>query len=446
MMVQALAACALGVAMAASEIPAPQAASIPLALAVTATPNELTAGGTARVDVRLKNYLGSTVNAPERIVVTLHSELSGDVSVGIEAGESGAQTHVRFARAGLARLVATAPNMTSGFVAVAVNAAAAQEPASKAAPADQPVALVVDVLPDHMHPSNAVWQGKVLVTAVDDARQPMRVPAATTIQLSADAGTVSPDTVTIAAGHARATTPITLTSTKPGTGTLYAWTDSGDLFRAAVEYHNPVATQLAVKALPTHTLNDGRTAINVTVFLQDEGSGNVNAEDDVQVKLTSSVGTLMPSVISVPKGRFVAETMLTSATAGVAEVTASAAGLRSGLTTVEFVFPYVLVVVAAAGGLLGALVRSRGETFTGSWPWQLSGSLGIGAVLGLLFYLLAAFGIVASIPKVALPLDRLPTSNEFAALVLGFFGGYYARAWIPNQEAVSAQKRQPEHV
>ena len=446
MMVQALAASAIVAATIGSEIPTPQAASIPLAFAVTATPNELAAGGTARVEVRLKNYLGSNVKAPEPIVVTLHSELSGDASVRIEAGEWSAHADVRFARAGLAKLVASAPNMTSGSVAVVINAAAAEAAPLKATPNDQPIRLAVDVLPDHVHPSNAVWQAKVLVTAVDDTRQPMRVPSATSIQLSADAGTVSPDTVTIAAGRARATAPITLTSNKPGAGTLYAWTDNGDVFRAAVEYHNPVATQLAVKALPTRTLNDGRTAINVTVFLQDEGSGYVNAEDDVQVKLTSSVGTLAPSVVSVPKGRFVAETILTSATAGLAEVTASAAGLRSGLTTVEFVFPYLLVAVAAAGGLLGALVRSRGETFTGSWKWHLSGSLGIGAVLGLLFYLLASFGVVASIPKVALPLDRLPTSNEFAALVLGFFGGYHARAWIPNHEAVSAPKPEPEHV
>jgi hypothetical protein len=151
-------------------------------------------------------------------------------------------------------------------------------------------------------------------------------------------------------------------------------------------------------------------------------------------------------VIAVPRGQFVAETILTSATAGIAEITASAAGLRSGLTNVEFVFPYLLVAVAAAGGLVGALVRSSGETFTGAWWWHLSGSLGIGSVLGLLFYLLAAFGIVASIPKIPVPLGQLPTSNEFAALVLGFFGGYYARAWLPNQAALAAAKPQPEHV
>src|SRR5262249_33208873 len=71
-------------------------------------------------------------------------------------------------------------------------------------------------------------------------------------------------------------------------------------------------------------------------------------------------------------------------------------------------------------------------TYAGAWWWHLAGSLGIGAVLGLLFYLLAVFGVIASIPKIPMPLGQLPTSNELVALVLGFFGGYWARAWIPN--------------
>ena len=53
-------------------------------------------------------------------------------------------------------------------------------------------------------------------------------------------------------------------------------------------------------------------------------------------------------------------------------------------------------------------------------------------VLGLVFYALAMFGIVASIPKLSIPLAQLPTTNDLGALLLGFFGGYYARSWLPD--------------
>jgi hypothetical protein len=474
MMVHALATSAIFVALLAggrAPARAPQAASIPLNIAVTATPGELTAGATAHVEVKLRNYLGNPVPAPVNIVVTLHSELSGDASIAIKAGQSEGETEVRFIRPGVANLVATAANMTSGSAAVVVKAEmpaqadasavagppAAPRPGPTAAPlppaplrqaaSEQRVKLAIDVLPDHVHPSNSVWTAKVLVTAVDANRQPIPVRSATSVQLSTDAGLISPAAVTIEPGHARASGQIQVTSNKAGAGTIWAWTDDGDLYRAGVEYHSPTATQLTVKALPTRTINDGRTAINVTVFLQDEGAGYVKAEEDVLVKLTSTIGTLKPSTLSVPKGQFVGEAVLTSATAGVAEITASGAGVRSGLTTVEFVFPYLLVACAALGGLVGALVRSSGETYKGAWWWHLSHSLAIGTVLGLVFYLLAVFGIIASIPKIPLPLDQMPTSNELVAIILGFFGGYWARAWVPNPGSAAAAKRtEPEHA
>ena len=439
---------------------AEQAAAIPLSLTVTASPNEVEAGDAVSVEIRLKNYRGDAVAAAENLIVTVHSELSGDATVRFKAGQSVAQTAVKFPRSGVATLVATAANLTSGSAAIVVkmggaaHATAIPAPAAAAgAPIAPPITgppavpsgtptkkllLVVDMMPEHVHPLNSVWQTKVLVTAVNESRQPIAVPVETAIYLATDAGIVTPAITSIAVGHARPASPIQLTSARPGTGTIWAWTDAGDLGRAAVEYHNPRPDQLAVKALPSRTLNDGRTAVHVTVFLEDESSRAVKAEEDMQVQLTSSVGAPAPATLSIAKGQFVGEAMLTSATAGIAEITATAPGLRSGVANVVFVFPYFLVAMAVLGGLVGALLRSRGVTYTGAWWWQLLGSLGIGSVVGLLFYLLAVFGIVASIPKLPIALGQLPTTNEFAALVLGFFGGYYARAWLPNPEDLSA--------
>jgi hypothetical protein len=432
---------------------AAQAASIPMSLGVTASPSEVNAGGTATFEVRLKNFRGDTVAAQEDATVTLRSALSTDASLRFKAGQSVAQTDITFQRSGIANLVAMAPHMNSGTAAIvvkagagagaaiAVSAPAGARSAIASAPAPSPafaraaatlpkIMLAVDVLPKHVHPSNGSWQAKVLVTAVDENGQPVAVQTDTPIQLAIDIGLVSPGQVQIEAGHARTGQPIQVTSDKPGTGRLWAWTDNGGVGRTSVDYHNPMPTQLAVKGVPSHTLNDGRTAAKITVFLQDEESDTVKAEEDVQVKLISSVGTPNPSMVSIPRGQFVGEATLTSATAGVAEITATTPGLKPGVASVEFVFPYLLVLLAAAGGMVGALVQSGGATFTGAWRWHLSGSLAIGSVLGLLFYLLALLGVVASIPKLTIPLGQLPTTNEFGALVLGFFGGYYACAWM----------------
>jgi hypothetical protein len=435
-----------------------QAASIPLGLGVTASPSEITAGETVTAMVRLKNYKGDTVAAIEPVPVTLHSELTGDAAVTIGSGQSTAQLSVRFERGGVATLVATAPKMTSGFVEVVVKAAGGGEgPPSPAAVAtgstapapkpERPVAsapaptpspvvdanpsLQVDVLPQHVHPANALWRALVLVTAINGSRQPVAVQADTVVSFATDIGLIAPAQSRIEAGKARTTVPIQLTSDRPGTGTVWAWTDTGGLAQASVEYHDAVPTQLLVRGLPSRAVNDGKTAVNVTVFLQDETAATASADQDVSVKLTSSVGTPSPSDLSIPKGGFYGEAVLTSPTSGMAEITATAPRLKPGAAEVEFVFPLLLVTLAGTGGLIGSVARTGRQIFTGVWWWHLLGSIGLGIVLGLLFYALALFGVIASIPKLAIPLAQLPTTNDLGALVLGFFGGYYARSWLP---------------
>lgn len=421
-----------------------QATSIPLSLSIAVSPSEIAAGDTASVLVRLRNYRGQPVAATEDVTITLQSELIPDATLMLPKGQFAAHTDLTFRQPGVATLAATAPYLTRAATALVVKAPAlAPARSSEPVPAAPEAAgvdpsgsrnlfLSVDVLPDHIHPANASWQAKVLISAVDERRQPVAVPASTTIQLATDVGAVSPQVATIEAGHARISEPIQLTSTKAGAGTVWAWMDTGELSRATFEYHEALPTQLAVKALPTRTLNDGRTGIRVSVFLEDDTSMATRADTDMQVQLTASVGIPTPSIVVIPKGEFAGEAVLTSATAGVSEITATAAGMKAAVAAVEFVFPYALVLVAALGGLLGALIRSGNLALTGAWRWHLLDSLAIGSVLGLLFYLLAAFGIVASIPNLPIPIQALPTTNEFAALLLGFFGGFYARAWLPN--------------
>src|SRR5437660_1277057 len=133
-----------------------QAAVIPLSLDVTASRTEVPVGETARFVVKLKGYKGDVLPATEPVVVTLHSELSGDAALTLNPGQSTADATVRFQRAGVATIVATAPKLMSSSVAVVVTAAAippvvAHAAPKPAAPVPSPT-LAVDVLPQHVHP------------------------------------------------------------------------------------------------------------------------------------------------------------------------------------------------------------------------------------------------------------------------------------------------------
>jgi hypothetical protein len=450
-----------------------QAAAIPLALGVNASSSETTAGAAVRVRVTLKNYSGVTVVTPEPVAITIHSALTADATVAIPAGQSSAVAEVRFQRAGIARIVATAPALTSGSVVVVAKApdgdagmAAPRSPAEREALA-QPrfvgfapapgaatehphavepltpgsgsapntgLTLGVDVLPRHVHRAAAQWRALVLVTTLNANRQPAAVSADTPVHLATDFGVVTPAYSHVDAGKARVAETIQVSSDRPGTGTLWAWTDTGRLTATAVEYHDALPSQLLVKGSPGRAVNSGKTPIVVTVFLQDETAAMACADSDVAVKLTSSMGTASPSDLTIPKGKFFAEAVLTSATAGTAEITATGPKLKTASARVYFVFPWLLVALAAAGGVIGAVVKAGGETFVGAWWWHLLGHVGTGIVLGLVFYALVLFGVVASIPQLAIPLGQLPTTNELGAVILGFFGGYLARAWLPTPE------------
>jgi len=442
-----------------------QAASIPLSLDVTASPAEVAVGETARVVVKLKGYKGDTIPTIEPVIVNLHSELSGDASITLSPGQTTAESTVRFQRGGVARIVATAPKLTSGSALVVVKAAPtvfaapvgrpAMPPAAggrrpspetesatpnststsvtsgAGAASDSNVTLAVDVLPQHVHPANALWRAIVLVTAINETREPIAVATNTPVHLATDIGVVTPAFAQIDAGKAR-TGEIQLTADRPGNGTLWAWTDAGKLAAATVEYHDAVPTQLLVKALPGRAVNDGRTVVHLTVFLQDETAATASADRDVMVNLTSSVGSPSPSEVPIPKGKFFGEAVLTSPVSGIAEITATSARLKPGSARTEFAFPLLLVVLAVVGGLIGSVVRSGRQLLTGDWWWHAAGSVGLGVVLGLVFYALAMFGIIASIPKLSIPLAQLPTTNDLGALVIGFLGGYYARACLPE--------------
>ena len=151
----------------------------------------------------------------------------------------------------------------------------------------------------------------------------------------------------------------------------------------------------------------------------------------MQVLLTSTLGTLEPSELVIKRSQLAADARLTSAVAGSAVVTARAIGMTEATAAVRFAFPWLLVGMASAGGCLGAILERRLGARTRR---KLTfADLGIGVVLGFLFFLLAMFGAVGAFPKVPFTfrLEQTPTANELGALFLGAMGGWLGRRWLP---------------
>ena len=94
--------------------------------------------------------------------------------------------------------------------------------------------------------------------------------------------------------------------------------------------------------------------------------------------------------------------------------------MDDGRTHARFLFPWVMVLLAVGGGILGGFVRSGKR-----WAADLRDNVAIAAILGLIFYALAFFGAIGAIPKVPVEIGKVAAVNELGALVLGFVGGYY---------------------
>jgi hypothetical protein len=120
--------------------------------------------------------------------------------------------------------------------------------------------------------------------------------------------------------------------------------------------------------------------------------------------------------------------VLTSPRAGRATVTAIAEGLETASEEVRFVLPFLLIGLAAAGGVGGAVLR----TPRGRRRAQLGHSLALGAFLGAIFFALGMMGVPGMIP--AIPLQTLEhlTVNEVGACLLGICGGYIGRRFLDD--------------
>ena len=296
-------------------------------------------------------------------------------------------------------------------------------------PGSEVTSIRLDVLPPRIHPHTGNWESKIWVAALDAHGVPLPAPQQLKVRFAAELGKVSPVETAIPAGSATNVDEVQLVSKRAGQDVVRAWLSTGaEPVRCGVEYEKEEPTKLLLDVHPKKALNSGQTPVIVTVLLQDELNHCTSTDKPLTVTLTATQGHFQPSEIIIPSGKFSGEATLTSSIQGKVTVTARTEGMEDR-SEVEFTFPWKLVIFAALGGLLGALLRDSKNTFSRRWFHYAWRNLLVGIVLGMVFYGLTLFGAVGSVSKIIPSIDVsvIPTVNELGAILLGFAGGYFGR-------------------
>jgi YVTN family beta-propeller protein len=100
----------------------------------------------------------------------------------------------------------------------------------------------------------------------------------------------------------------------------------------------PSPTKVMIQAEPTEILADGKSKSTITVQLEDDSDKLMAALADTEVNITATRGTLETPVVKIPTGKDTEKTVITSSTeSGLVTVSASALGLKTMSTTLNFV-------------------------------------------------------------------------------------------------------------
>ena len=433
----------LGISLPVAAAP-DQAARVPVALRLTLTGAEASLGAKVTATISLRNYKGEAVTATERLDVAFESTLPATFeSVTILPGKDSASTSIVFQRAGIAKLKATSGKLSPGYGVISVtqrrsrnDAAAAgfrvvafREPLREAMAPRAGLKLGLKALATRVVPKNKVWTVSVLVAVLNDHHEGTRLTEDLPVRLASTLGTVVPEELTIPRGESARF--VQVTSNTAGIDTISALSPGlVDKAEERVEYEQFKPAKLFLISTPSEVVTNGRSNASVTVLLRDEDDHVVALPDrDTRVVLRTTFGSLSTQATTIARGRPDSEpVMLLSPRAGHATITAVAEGLETDSEEISFVLPFLLIALAAAGGIGGAILRTpRGRRTS-----QLGRSLALGAFLGMIFFALAMMGVPGMIPVIPLQTLEHLTFNEVGACLLGIFGGYIGRRFLDD--------------
>ena len=360
--------------------------------------------------------------------------------VTIPAGKDSVATNIVFQRAGIAELKASSGKLSPGYGVISITqqaAAVPQRPSGirlvafrePAAAAPTGLRLGLKALASKVVPRNRVWTVTVLVAVLNDQREGVRLTEDLTVRLASTLGTVVPDQLTIPRGESARF--VEVKSATAGVDTISALSPAiEERAEERIEDEQFRASKLLLISTPSQVVTNGRGSASITVLLRDEDDHVVAMADrDTRVVLRTDFGALSTASTSIARGRPDSEPIvLTSPRAGRATITAIAEGLETDSEEVSFVLPFLLIGLAAAGGVGGAVLRTpRGRRRS-----QLGRSLALGAFLGTIFFALGMMGVPGMIPAIPLQTVERLTLNEIGACLLGICGGYVGRRFLDD--------------
>jgi hypothetical protein len=288
-----------------------------------------------------------------------------------------------------------------------------------------------------VYPRASVWKADVTIVLITEDGNGVIADRDVALLLSSHVGRLDPESLTIRAGEMSARS--TLTSSQRGDETVSVFSTIGHASQP-VQFGAPEVASLRVAPTPEEILNDGRAVVQVAVLLQAaDGSITADSARDIKIHLDSDLGTFTDRDVTIPRGESSAETTFASPRYGKASITAGSVGL-TGSGSVNFLFPWLMLILSIAGGASGSAVREgfgKGRRRRGSLP-PFVHHLVMGAIFGLVFFGLAMFGAVGAIPKV--DVGKIIPLNAIGAFLLGFIGGY-----LGNQFWAGDAKAKPDH-
>ena len=76
---------------------------------------------------------------------------------------------------------------------------------------------------------------------------------------------------------------------------------------------------------------------------------------------------------------------------------------------------------------MGALIANTDDLLSARWWGHTWRSLMVGAILGVIVYLLARFGALVLPKNIPITIQNIPVVSGAGSFVLGFIGGVYGR-------------------
>lgn len=307
-------------------------------------------------------------------------------------------------------------------------------PAAPSTAAPVAATLKILALPDQVtqDAETGTWKTQVVLALMGQNDELIAADQDLSLHLSADKGFFNQQKVipVIIKKDQPSTfdSPVTLSSDQPGTDVVHALSSMPEVQQTVV-YQNPQPAGLRLDANPPSVINDGKSEMQIVVMLQDKAKHMIKATAETAVMLHTSRGTIDPAVVKIPAGQSYALATLTAAQHGDVTVNATADPLSSAQVVASFLFPWMMIIMASIGGLLGAFTHNPRAAVSAHW-WRV---LVVGTIFGVIFSIAALLGVISSLPKLDLPVNitQIPSTNELGALLLGFVGGFLGKKlWL----------------